>query len=125
MTFDEFMSALDDAIAALPDDVVRVLDNVAFVAEDGVDDGPLGEYFGTPLVDRAPDPTGMLPDKIVLYHRAIENACDGDTDAMCEEIRRTLWHEIGHHLGWDDDVLEHSEIARGWRETTENNAHEL
>lgn len=116
MTSDEFLSALDDAVAALPDDVIAALNNVAFVAEDGTDDGPLGEYFGIPRIDRTGDPTGMLPDKIVLYHRAIENACDGDTEAMHEEIRRTLWHEIGHHLGWDDDALEHSEITRGWRE---------
>ncbi|MDO8630870.1 MAG: metallopeptidase family protein [Phycisphaerales bacterium] len=116
MTFDEFLAALEGAIAALPNDVIRVLDNVAFVAEDGEDDGPLGEYFGIPLVDRTGDPTGMLPDKIVLYHRAIENECGGDAEAMREEIRRTLWHEIGHHVGWDDDALEHAEIARGWRE---------
>lgn len=116
MTFDEFLTAIEHAIAALPEDVVRALDNVAFVAEDGEDDGPLGEYFGIPRVDRTGDPTGMLPDKIALYHRAITNACGGDVVAMQEEIRRTLWHEIGHHLGWDDDVLERTEVRRGWRD---------
>lgn len=119
MTPDEFLSALDDAVAALADDVVRSLDNVVFVAEDGDDDGPLGEYFGVPRIDRIGDPTGMLPDRIVLYRCAIAEACGGDPEAMREEIRRTLWHEIGHHLGWDDDVLEHAEVTRGWRDASD------
>lgn len=115
MTPQEFLAEVEVAANTLPEDVISQLDNVAICAEDGTEDGPLGEYFGTPRVDRWGDPTGMLPDKIVLYHRSIEAECKSDGECMKEEIRRTLWHEIGHHLGWDDDVLEHTEIARGWR----------
>lgn len=116
MTPEEFLKEVEAAIAELPDDVVASLDNVAFCAEPGTDDGPLGEYFGVPRVDRIGDPTGTLPDKIAIYQRAIESECDDDMARIKEEIRRTLWHEIGHHLGWDDDRLEHAEITRGWRQ---------
>ncbi len=115
MSPDAFLAEVERAVNELPPDVLSALDNVAFCAEPGTDDGPLGEYFGTPRVDRIGDPTGMLPDKIAIYQRAIENECGDDPEAIREEIRRTLWHEIGHHLGWDDDALEHEEISRGWR----------
>ena len=78
-------------------------------------DGPLGEYFGIPRTERIGDPTGTLPDKIAIYHAAIVDCCEGEHEAIAEEIRRTLWHEIGHHLGWDDDALEATEEERGWR----------
>lgn len=115
MTFEEFAQLVDEAVEALPNDLVRKLDNVAIVTEAGAPDGPLGEYFGIPRPDRWGDPTGTLPDKIAIYHAAILDCCGEDPVAVAQEIRRTLWHEIGHHLGWDDDVLEGAESRRGWR----------
>lgn len=112
----EFEMLVHQALDALPDDVVAQLDNVAFCVEDDSEDGDkLGEYIGVPRPERWGDESGVLPDKIVLYRLAICDDCGDDPAEIAEEIRRTLWHEIAHHLGWDDDVLEARETEKGWR----------
>lgn len=115
MNFNQFLEVIDAAVAELPNDVVDKLDNVVFVGEEGDEESPLGEYIGIPRIDRIGDPTGMLPDRIVLYHNSILEECGGDDALIHEEIRRTLWHEIGHHLGWEDNTLIYVEKKRGWR----------
>lgn len=126
MTHDEFEKLVVAAIDALPDEVADALDNVAFCVEDrpsprlrtinDSEDGELlGEYVGIPRTERFGDDSGSLPDKIVFYRLAIVDECDGDRAEIAEEIRRTLWHEIAHHLGWDDDVLHAIETKKGWR----------
>lgn len=116
MDTSRFETLVNDAIDALPDEVMEALDNVAICVEDDSEDGDkLGEYIGVPRPERWGDESGMLPDKIVLYREAICDECEGDPEAIREEIRRTLWHEIAHHLGWDDDVLEDVETKKGWR----------
>lgn len=112
-TFETLVGA---ALDALPDEVVVQLDNVAFCVEDDSADGDkLGEYVGIPRPERWGDESGQLPDKIILYREAICDECEDDPGRIAEEIRRTLWHEIAHHLGWDDDVLESKETEKGWR----------
>lgn len=115
MTHEEFERLVVAAIDALPDDVANELDNVAFCVEDDCEDDLLGEYIGIPRTERSGDDSGSLPDKIVLYRLAIVDECDGNAADIAEEIRRTLWHEIAHHLGWDDDVLHEIETKKGWR----------
>ena len=94
--------------------MVAQLDNVAFVAEEGDVESPLGEYTGVPRIERSDFDIAPLPDRIVLYHAAFEEECGGGREEICEEISRALWHEIAHHLGWDDDVLHEAEKKRGW-----------
>lgn len=111
-----FESLVNAAIDQLPDGVINALDNVAICVEDDSESGELlGEYFGIPRTERYGDESGMLPDKIVLYREAICDECGDDPAEIAEEIRRTLWHEIAHHLGWDDDVLHSVETKKGWR----------
>jgi len=99
---------------ALPQDVVAALDNVVVCVEDDSEDGDkLGEYLGVPRIERLTEDV-LLPDRIVLYQVAIEEECEHDEERVAEEIRRTLWHEIAHHLGWDEDTLEEAEQKRGW-----------
>ena len=55
---------------------------------------------------------------IPAYQRRVVPICEDcgdDPVEIAEEIRRTIWHEIAHHLGWDDDVLEAREAEKGWR----------
>jgi predicted Zn-dependent protease with MMP-like domain len=116
MTHDAFERLVIAAIDALPSEVADALDNVAFCVEDDSEDGELlGEYIGIPRTERIGDDSGSLPDKIVFYRLAIVDECDGVETEIVEEIRRTLWHEIAHHLGWDDDVLHAIETKKGWR----------
>jgi predicted Zn-dependent protease with MMP-like domain len=41
---------------------------------------------------------------VLLFQRNIERAA-ADRDEVREEIRVTLLHEIGHHVGWDEHDL--------------------
>ena len=63
----------------------------------------LGLYEGIPLKDRG-DYSGAFPDKITIY-RLPHLALGLPADALRAEIRRTVLHEIAHHLGIDDARL--------------------
>ena len=65
----------------------------------------LGLYTGVPLVHREGGLEGPgLPDLIVIYRRPILRSCSSRAEAE-EEIRKTLWHEVGHYLGMTEDDL--------------------
>lgn len=77
-------------------------------AEDALDPAAagmlLGLYVGVPLIERfGGEPA--LPDCIYIYRRPILEVCDS-YDAVVEEIRVTLLHEIGHYLGLGEEDLE-------------------
>ena len=64
-----------------------------------------GLYTGTPLTERSSSYGMVLPDKITLYQRSIEEVCRTKGEIQ-EQIRTTLLHEIGHHFGLSEDELE-------------------
>lgn len=117
MTRDAFEKLVGEAFDALPKDVLAKLDNVAVCVENNSKGGDLlGLYHGIAQPERDSGYTGVLPDKIILYQRTIEEESGSDDpDAIREEIRRTLWHEIAHHFGWDDEALHQAERQKGWR----------
>ena len=73
-------------------------------AGDGNGGGLLGLYVGVPLTERYGDGPAM-PDCIYIYRRPILAMC-GTTAEAAAEIRTTLWHEVGHYLGMDEQDLE-------------------
>ncbi len=71
-----------------------------------LDDGGhelLGLYEGVPLTEWAAD-HALVPPRITLFRRAIEDLSPSPA-AQREEIRRTVLHEIAHHLGYSDERL--------------------
>jgi predicted Zn-dependent protease with MMP-like domain len=63
-----------------------------------------GLYTGVPLTERE----GMgpvLPDRIVIYRQPIMQNCSTNEEVV-EEIRITLWHEVGHYLGISEENLQ-------------------
>ena len=67
------------------------------------EDSLLGLYNGVPLVER--DSIGPpLPDRIILYRRSILRRCN-TAEQVVEEVRTTLWHEVGHYLGLSEADL--------------------
>lgn len=102
------------------------MDNVAIFVEDepgedvrrdeNLEPGEtlLGYYRGVPLAERG-DSYGIgetLPDTIFLYaNPIIEEArvTDGDIARVAHE---TLWHEIGHHFGLDEEQVRALECRR-------------
>jgi predicted Zn-dependent protease with MMP-like domain len=64
----------------------------------------LGLYQGTPLTSRSVEQSGRLPDRITIYQRNIERCCSTRED-MIRQIRKTVFHEVGHHFGLEEADL--------------------
>lgn len=45
-----------------------------------------------------------MPAKITIFQRPIEDSVDCWED-LDEEVLRTVWHEVGHFLGFDEDEV--------------------
>jgi predicted Zn-dependent protease with MMP-like domain len=101
--FEEMVGA---ALDTLPDDLGRLISNVAITVEHGPGPrGLLGLYQGIPLTERtASGYAGVLPDRITIYRRAICAICDSE-DEVVEQVRRTVIHEVAHHFGISDERL--------------------
>ncbi len=106
---DRFDLLVGDALDGIPDDLARLIDNVAVMVEDGVPHGGLlGRYDGVPLTERdAWYGTGSLtmPDRITIFRRPICAMCETE-DEVVEQVKITVVHEIAHHFGIDDHRLE-------------------
>ncbi|MCA9571583.1 MAG: tetratricopeptide repeat protein, partial [Myxococcales bacterium] len=59
----------------------------------------LGVFSGTSLADRSlDDPWTGLPSSIVLFRRNLERIA-WDREKLVDELRITVFHEVGHFLG--------------------------
>jgi len=102
---DAFEDMVVAALDSLPEDLGRLMRNVAVTVEHGPGHpGLLGLYQGIPLTSRTSQYAGVLPDRITIYRRAICAICDSEAEVV-EQVRRTVVHEVGHHFGIDDDRL--------------------
>lgn len=64
----------------------------------------LGLYEGVPRTRRTRGYNMVLPDKIIIFRRAIEARCQTEPE-IALEIQRVVRHEIAHHFGLDDELL--------------------
>jgi len=102
----EFERTVDAALEDLPQWVLAKIDNLVVVTEEHPppDLGDvLGVYEGIAL-DERDDYFGAMPDRIVVF-RQPHLALGLDETDLRVEIRKTVLHELGHHLGIDDDRL--------------------
>ena len=104
MRFDD---AVTQALDSLPAELRDAMSNVAIVVEDENREEPdlYGLYTGIALPDRTSSYGGVLPDKIAIYRRPLEEDFGHDPDLLVDEIRITVLHEIAHHFGIDEDRL--------------------
>jgi predicted Zn-dependent protease with MMP-like domain len=88
------------------------MSNVEIVVEDENREDPdlFGLYLGIPLTERE-SYAGVLPDKIAIYRRPLEEEFGDDPAVLEDEIRITVVHEIAHHFGIDEDRL----AELGWQ----------
>ncbi|MCY4365598.1 MAG: metallopeptidase family protein [Chloroflexi bacterium] len=113
ISYPEFVRLVRRAYRRLPAHVLEALENVDITVEEwpGPNEEELleegstlfGLYYGVPLTDReggAP----FLPDRITIYRQPILESCATRRDVL-REIRVTLWHEVGHYLGMEEDDL--------------------
>jgi predicted Zn-dependent protease with MMP-like domain len=102
---ERFEELVADALDALPDDILDLLDNVVVLIEDRHEEEDLlGLYEGVPQTERDDYGGLALPDRIILYRLPL---CEEASDAeeLVEEVMITVVHEIAHHFGIDDDRL--------------------
>jgi predicted Zn-dependent protease with MMP-like domain len=103
----EFEELVAEAIDEVPEPFASALDEVGVVVEERGPRGmaPLyGLYQGVPLVD-GPQPSGALPARIAVYMYPLLDHCRTE-DEVVEQVRVTVLHELGHHLGFDEDRLD-------------------
>jgi predicted Zn-dependent protease with MMP-like domain len=111
MDLTEFEQVVDDTLAELPDWVVDEIDNLVVVVEEEPSAAQrrghgnlLGLYEGVMLPHRGESYFGAMPDKITIF-RQPHLRMRLSPDALRKQIRKTVLHEIGHHLGMSDDRL--------------------
>ena len=103
---DRFESLVAEAIDAIPEPFASALDEVAVVVEDHAGAGPplYGLYVGVPRPEGLL-PSGVLPPRIAIYVHPLVDHCRSEAE-LVEQVRITVLHELGHHLGLDEDRLE-------------------
>jgi predicted Zn-dependent protease with MMP-like domain len=128
MTREKFERLVVEAITLIPKRFRREMKNLALVVEDEPSiallqemevvppDSLYGLYQGTPLPERSWGFGNVLPDRITLYQRPIEEDCD-DEDDIRAVIGETLIHEVGHYFGLSEEEIEDIE-ERYWRGET-------
>jgi len=106
MTPREFEQVVDRTLDELPPWVIEKIDNLVVVVEDGPPaelGDVLGVFEGVALSERD-DYFGVLPDRIIIFRRP-HLALGLDRRELESEIRKTVLHELGHHLGISDARL--------------------
>jgi predicted Zn-dependent protease with MMP-like domain len=103
----DFDQLVSEALDELPDDIQKLMTNVAVTVEDEPPAGEplLGLYQGVPWGRRGPYYAGFLPDKITIYRGPLERLARGDEKRLRSLVRRTVFHEIAHHFGISDQRL--------------------
>ena len=111
----QFEAYVDEAVAQVPADFRKYLENVVIVVEeepldedydetDTPDEDELfGIFRGVPYFDRE-TAISPLPAQIAIFRGPILRCCATRGEAI-REIRDTVVHEIGHMIGLDDDEM--------------------
>jgi predicted Zn-dependent protease with MMP-like domain len=129
MSRDEFRALVEEALREIPRRFRAAMKNVAVVVEDEPpryvleememdpdEESLFGLYQGTPLTERNWGYGNALPDRISIYQRPIEEACEDD-DEIRDCIAETVIHEFGHYFGMSEEEIEEIE-EKYWRGET-------
>jgi predicted Zn-dependent protease with MMP-like domain len=113
-----FEKLVKEAVGLLPRELRLRLENVAFIVEDESpprpeeweDDGQelLGLYHGISQRDRGFWYGNVLPDRIIIYRRPLERI-SASFQELRENVRLTVFHEVGHYFGFDEEELQRFE----------------
>jgi predicted Zn-dependent protease with MMP-like domain len=111
---EDFYQVATAALDSLPEQFQSKLDNVEIVVEDYPTPQVrrrlpkrgliLGLYQGVPQKFRTSRYGLVPPDKITLFKKNIESLCS-NREEIYQQVRKTLFHEIGHHFSFTDQEL--------------------
>ncbi len=125
MTRARFEQLVEEALREIPRSFRKEMTNVAVIVEDEPPphileemeieppDSLFGLYQGTPLPERPWAFGNTLPDRISIYQRPIEEACEDDEE-ICDCVAETVIHEFGHYFGLSEEEIEEIE-EKYWR----------
>lgn len=125
MPDEEFEKLVDEAIATIPKEFLEKLDNVSIFIEDLPSanqlrklrmrpDSPFlfGLYEGIPQTKRRYYGVGAtLPDKITIFKKPL-TAVARTAENLKLMVKNTVWHEIAHHFGMDEQRVRKAEAKR-------------
>jgi predicted Zn-dependent protease with MMP-like domain len=106
------------ALAALPRQYAERLDNVAFVLRRAplprdrrrMRYGSLyGLYEGIPLTQRDSHYGNVMPDRITIFWGSLLRDFP-DEGELEDQVRKTVYHEIAHYFGLEEDDLRHTDV---------------
>ena len=112
----DFEALVLEALEAIPEEFRKKMENVEILVQDRSDENIrlkgkrrspsdlLGLYQGVPLSRRGIYYSATLPDKIVLYQKAIESISSSRED-INKGIKEVIIHEVGHHFGLSENEL--------------------
>lgn len=124
MDSSQFERLVREGLAALPPQIREKLSNVALVIEDepskdqredaGLRDNEtlFGLYEGVPQTERGHEYAFVLPDKITIFKLPILEACFSAEEVQ-ECVANTVWHELAHHFGMDENAVRERERDTG------------
>jgi predicted Zn-dependent protease with MMP-like domain len=111
----DFEAYVEEALAAVPANFRKYLENIVVVVEDEPADEDFNEtdtpddeelfgiFRGVPFFERDAM-TSHLPAQIAIFRGPILRLCETRAEAV-REIRDTVVHEVGHMLGLADDEM--------------------
>jgi predicted Zn-dependent protease with MMP-like domain len=123
---ERFDRLVEQVIQSLPPTVRRAIESVPIVVLDrptpellqGIEDPETladpdslcGLHTGHAVTERSVEFSAQLPSQIHLFRVGIVDLAGGWTEpdaeeAVAEEIRVTILHELGHEMGLDEDDL--------------------
>jgi predicted Zn-dependent protease with MMP-like domain len=95
---DIFEHVLARAIDDLPEVFQKVLADVPIVVSDlGTSERAYGQYQGDTVA------RDNYPDRIIIFRDTLMRDFGHDPDLLVAQVRRTLYHEFAHHLGWGEE----------------------
>jgi predicted Zn-dependent protease with MMP-like domain len=114
---EEFGALVEQALADLPQPYARLSRDISVVVEEepppdvieylelNSADDLLGLYQGLSLAEESFFQTGgQEPPRIAIYRGPILRLCETAEDVR-REIRDTVVHELGHHVGLGDEEM--------------------
>jgi len=101
---EDFRALVRSALDELPLEFHRALEHVAVVVSDGGAAvrtgrgrrGAYGLYQGDTIVQN------HFHERIVIFRDTLLRDFGHDPEMLREQVRRTVRHELAHHLGWDE-----------------------
>jgi predicted Zn-dependent protease with MMP-like domain len=114
---EDFNQAVEQALDRIPEEFLQHIREVTILVEEEPSDEVLAEldvpedetlfgaYFGVPAGEKSVFDSTVEPDVIVIYKGPLEEHCE-TIEELTEEIEITVVHEVAHHFGIDEEVLE-------------------